>query len=178
MENTTHYFVFLLRRLEGVRERHVLPKRERLLVLGQKRQSMIFFWRRFGRKTLSSGCFTWKRWELYQVNFKLANTTLCYYLILQILTIYPVFRSKGSPSNSTLQMNIKVLQSYCLWEKWGWKEPNLQNPLLAASCHFLASCKAVIARILAFRQRQVQHQSWWKKWPILCALPLFFRVNA
>ena len=61
-----------------------------------------------------------------------------------------------------------------VWERWGWKEPNLQNPLLAAPCHFLASCKTVIARILVFRQRQVQHQSWWQNWPILCALPLCF----
>ena len=42
MENTSQYFVFLLRRLWGVRERHVLPKRERLLV-GQKNTKYDIF---------------------------------------------------------------------------------------------------------------------------------------
>ena len=93
IENTSQYFVFLLRRLWGVRERHVLPKREWLLVGKKKSKIMIFFWRGFGRKSLSSGCFTWKRWELYQVNFKLAVQYSLLFLSLQILTIYLVFRS-------------------------------------------------------------------------------------
>ena len=42
MENNSQYFVFLLRRLWGVRERHVLPKRERLLV-GQKKTKYDIF---------------------------------------------------------------------------------------------------------------------------------------
>ena len=58
----------------------------------KKSKIMIFFWRGFGRKSLSSGCFTWKRWELYQVNFKLAEYSLLF-VILQISTIYPILRS-------------------------------------------------------------------------------------
>ena len=69
-----------------------------------------------------------------------------------------------------ISMNFIVLQFSCLWVRWGRKEPNLQNPPLATFYHFGASWKAVITRPLTFEQRQIEGQSWWQNWPILCAL--------
>ena len=69
-------------------------------------------------------------------------------------------------------MNIIVLHSSFLWVRLGWKEPNLQNPPLAAFYHFGASRKAVIARSLTFEPRQIEGRTWWQNWPILFALQL------
>merc|ERR1712016_380223 len=66
-----------------------------------------------------------------------------------------------------LSMNFIVFQFSCLWAE---KEPNFQNPPLATFYHFGASWKAVITRSLTFEQRQIEGQSWWQNWPIVCAL--------
>ena len=71
-----------------------------------------------------------------------------------------------------LSNNILVLQSSCLWVRWGGKEPNLQNLPLAAFYHFGSSWKAVIARSLTFEPRQIEGWAWWQNWPISCALQL------
>ena len=88
-------------------------------------------------------------------------------------TTWTKSRQVGCPRKGLL-MNIKVLQSICLWVKWDWKDPNLQNLPLAAFYHFGASWKAVIAQSLTFEQRQIECQSLWQNWPILCALLLCF----
>ena len=57
---------------------------------------------------------------------------------------------------------------------WAKSRQVLQNSPWAANYHFGASWKAVIARSLTFEQRQIECQSWWQNWPILCALQLCF----
>ena len=86
-------------------------------------------------------------------------------------TTWSKVRQVGYPWKG-LSKNILVLQSSCLWVRWGGKEPNLQNLPLAAFYHFGASWKAVIARSLTFDQIQIEGQPWWQNGPILCALQL------
>ena len=43
---------------------------------------------------------------------------------------------------------------------------------MATFDHFGASWEAVITRSLTFEQRQIEGQSWWQNWPIVCALKL------
>ena len=86
-------------------------------------------------------------------------------------TTWSKVRQVGYPWKG-LSKNILVLQSSCLWVRWGGKEPNLQNLPLAAFYHFGASWKAVIARSLTFEQRQIEGWSWWQNWPISCAFQL------
>ena len=87
------------------------------------------------------------------------------------LTTSAKSRQVGYPRKG-LPMNIIVLHSSCPWVRLGWKEPNLQNPPLAAFYHFGASRKAVIARSLTFEPRQIEGRTWWQNWPILFALQL------
>ena len=86
-------------------------------------------------------------------------------------TTWSKVRQVGYPWKG-LSKNILVLQSSCLWVRWGGKEPNLQNLPLAAFYHFGASWKAVVARSVTLEQRQIEGWSWWQNWPILCALQL------
>ena len=86
-------------------------------------------------------------------------------------TTWAKIRQVGYPWKG-LSKNILVLQSSCLWVRWGGKEPNLQNLPLAAFYHFGASWKAVVARSVTLEQRQIKGWSWWQNWPTLCALQL------
>ena len=43
---------------------------------------------------------------------------------------------------------------------------------MATFDHFGVSWEAVITRSLTFEQRQIEGQSWWQNWPIVCALKL------
>ena len=86
-------------------------------------------------------------------------------------TTWSKIRQVGYPWKG-LSKNILVLQSSCLWVRWGGKEPNLQNLPLAAFYHFGASWKAVVARSVTLEQRQIEGWSWWQNWPILCTLQL------
>ena len=86
-------------------------------------------------------------------------------------TTWAKIRQVGYPWKG-LSKNILVLQSSCLWVRWGGKEPNLQNLPLAAFYHFGASWKAVIARSLTFEQRQIEDCSFQQSWPISFALQL------
>ena len=60
-------------------------------------------------------------------------------------TTWSKVRQVGYPWKG-LSKNILVLQSSCLWIRWGGNEPNLQNLPLAAFYHFGASWKAVVAQ--------------------------------
>ena len=124
--------------------------------------------------------------SLVNENFNLCDTSYVRYLpgllLLVVLAVHSAvdhkttwakIRQVGYPWKG-LSKNILVLQSSCLWVRWGGKEPNLQNLPLAAFYHFGASWKAVIARSLTFEQRQIECQSWWQNWPILCALHFCF----
>ena len=86
-------------------------------------------------------------------------------------TTWAKIRQVGYPRKG-LSMNIIVLQSSCQWVGQGWKEANLQNPPLAAFCHFGARRKVIITRFLTFEQRQIGVWSFWQNWSILFVLQL------
>ena len=71
-------------------------------------------------------------------------------------------------------MNIIVFQSSCLWVGQGSKEPNLQNPLLAAFGHFGTRWKAIIVRFETFELRQIEVCYCWWNWSTLCAFKICF----
>ena len=135
-------------------------------------------------KTHMSTTITTEYHSLVNENFNLCDTSYVRYLpgllLLVVLAVHSAvdhettwakIRQVGYPWKG-LSKNILVLQSSCLWVRWGGKEPNLQNLPLAAFYHFGASWKAVIARSLTFEQRQIEGWSWWQNWPISCALQL------
>ena len=135
-------------------------------------------------KTHMSTTITTEYHSLVNENFNLCDTSYVRYLpgllLLVVLAVHSAvdhettwakIRQVGYPWKG-LSKNILVLQSSCLWVRWGGKEPNLQNLPLAAFYHFGASWKAVVARSVTLEQRQIEGWSWWQNWPILCALQL------
>ena len=90
---TVSILFFLLRGLWGVRERHVLPKRERLLVLGQKKTKYDIFLEKIWKENFVLWVFHLETLRALPSEFQIGRRYSLLFLILQISTIYPILRS-------------------------------------------------------------------------------------